>query len=88
MNQQTELIKYWESKGYFVVNNIRTNKNGLPDLTASKPNHTVYIESKEPSDRLSPNQIARLKQLTSMGFDCFVNYNLWTEGESLDTELF
>lgn len=88
MTQQDKLIKHWESLGYFVVNNVRTNKTGLPDLTASKPNHTVYIESKEPNDTLNPNQIARLGQLTSRGFDCFVNFDKWTEKEKDDTDLF
>jgi len=88
MKMQDKLIQYWEKKSYFVVNNVRTNKTGLPDLTASKPNHTVYIESKEPDDSLKPNQIARLKQLTSLGFDCYVNFDKWTQGEEQETDLF
>lgn len=86
--QQTKLIHHWESKGFFVVNNVRTNKTGMPDLTASKPNKTIYIESKEKNDSLNPNQIARLNQLSKLGFDCFVNFDKWTEQEENDTNLF
>lgn len=71
--QQTKLIKYWESKGYFVINLIVASKAGLPDLLCLKPNHVVFVESKEKTDRLSPLQKVWLKRLTGLGFDCYVN---------------
>jgi len=88
MNQQTELIRHWELKGYFVINLIATNKNGIPDLVATKPNECIYIESKESNDRLSPNQINRLNQLTLEGFECYVNYDKWKVTKEFDTDLF
>ena len=33
---QTKEIKKYERKGYFVINLIKTNKNGIPDLLALK----------------------------------------------------
>lgn len=70
---QTKLIKYWESKGYFVINLVVVSKAGLPDLICLKPNHVVFVESKEKWDRLSPLQKVWLKRLTKLGFECYVN---------------
>lgn len=88
MKKQDELIAYWTKNNYFVINNIRTNKTGLPDLTATKPDHVVFIESKEDNDSLSANQIARLNQLHSRGFDCYVNYEKWAGSDRFDTDIF
>lgn len=71
--QQTKLIEHWKSKNYFVINLIAISPTGLPDLLCLKPNHVVFVESKEKSDRLSPLQKIWLKRLTELGFDCFVN---------------
>lgn len=71
--QQTNLINYWKSKGYFVINLIVISPIGLPDLLCLKPNHVVFVESKEKSDRLSPLQKVWLTRLTKLGFDCFIN---------------
>lgn len=71
--QQTNLINYWKSKGYFVINLIAISPIGLPDLLCLKPNHVVFVESKEKSDRLSPLQKVWLTRLTKLGFDCFIN---------------
>lgn len=76
---QNKLIKQWESKNYFVINLVVVSKAGLPDLICLKPNHVVFVESKEKNDRLSPLQKIWLKRLTELGFDCYVNnekYNL------------
>lgn len=72
---QSKLKKYWKSKGYFVINLIRITPLGLPDLICVKPNHVVFCESKEKWDKLSTLQEKRLKQLTKLGFDCYVNLN-------------
>lgn len=71
--QQSKLIAYWKSKNYFVINLIVISPIGLPDLLCLKPNHVVFVESKEKSDRLSPLQKIWLDRLTKMDFDCFVN---------------
>ncbi len=38
---QSKRIKELESQGYYVLKLIKTNKNGIPDLVASKPNADV-----------------------------------------------
>lgn len=72
--QQSKLIKHWKSKNYFVINLIRITPVGLPDLICLKPNHVVFVESKEGRDILSPLQKIWLKKLTTLGFDCYINY--------------
>lgn len=73
MRQQTRLKAKWKSKGYFVINLIRVTPIGLPDLICVKPNHVLFVESKEKRDRLSKLQLIVLKKLTQSGFDCYVN---------------
>ena len=72
--QQTKLIKHWQSKNYFVINLVKITPAGLPDLLALKPNEVVFIESKEKWDKLSKLQEIRIKMLTHIGFDVYVNY--------------
>lgn len=71
--QQSKLINQWKSKNYFVINLIVISPIGLPDLLCLKPNHVVFVESKEKTDRLSPLQKVWLTRLTELGFDCFIN---------------
>lgn len=73
MKQQSKLKKTWKDKGYFVINLIRITPIGLPDLICLKPNHVVFVESKEVWDKLSTLQKVWLSKLTKMGFDCYVN---------------
>ena len=73
MKQTDRIRKYWESEGWEVVNLIKTNKNGIPDYMMLKDGVTVFVESKEKWDRLSPIQIYRIKQLKQIGFDVYVN---------------
>jgi Holliday junction resolvase len=77
MNQQSKLKKYWKSKGFFVINLVRVTPTGIPDLIAIKPNKVVFIESKEDNDTLKPNQRIRLNMLTKLGFECYLNYDIW-----------
>ena len=74
---QTKLKKQWESKGYFVINLIAITPVGIPDLICLKPNHVVFVESKEKKDKLSPLQTIWLKRLTRLGFECYVNNELY-----------
>lgn len=73
MKQQTKLKQIWKDKGYFVVNLITITPIGLPDLICLKPNHVVFVESKEKTDKLSPLQIIWLNRLVKLNFDCYVN---------------
>ena len=71
---QTKLIKEYEEKGYFVINLIRTNKNGIPDLLYLKENEKpLFIESKEYNDTLKPLQEYRIKELKNLGFEAIVS---------------
>jgi len=70
---QTKIIKEYESKGYFVIKLIRTNKNGIPDLLCLKKNETpIFIECKEKKDTIKPLQQYRIDELISLGFEAFV----------------
>jgi Holliday junction resolvase len=62
-----------EAKGYFVINLIRTSKNGIPDLLCLKDAEAIFIECKEKTDTLKPLQEYRLKQLNDLGFKAYVN---------------
>ena len=76
--QQNKLIKQWQKKGYQVINLINVTPKGLPDLICAKPDHVVFVESKEEWDRLSQLQKIRLNLLTRLGFDCYVNEEKYT----------
>jgi len=73
MKQTDKIRKHWESKGWLVVNLIKTNKNGIADYVIFKDGITVFVESKESWDRLSKLQEYRIKQFKKMGFDYYVN---------------
>jgi Holliday junction resolvase len=62
-NFQTKIIKEYESKGYYVINLIKTNKNGIPDLLAIKDGQIEFIECKEKNDTLKLLQKFRIDQL-------------------------
>tara|TARA_R110000751_G_scaffold134837_4_gene237436 strand:+ start:11973 stop:12215 length:243 start_codon:yes stop_codon:yes gene_type:complete len=66
---QSKRIKELESQGYYVLKLIKTNKNGIPDLVAFKPNADVlFSEVKRPTGKLSKLQEYRLKELEGYGF--------------------
>ena len=81
------------NQGWFVMNLIKTNKNGIPDLQASKFNEpTIYIECKTPKGVLSDIQVFRLNELQDLGFNCFVSYGMdiikWKKKLTETCELF
>jgi|TARA_R110000782_G_scaffold113221_3_gene203227 Holliday junction resolvase len=66
---QSKRIKQLESEGYYVLKLIKTNKNGIPDLVAFKPNADVlFSEVKRPTGVVSKLQEYRLKELEGYGF--------------------
>ncbi len=66
---QSKRIKELESQGYYVLKLIKTNKNGIPDLVAFKPNADVlFSEVKKPTGKVSKLQEYRLKELDEYGF--------------------
>lgn len=68
---QTKVIKEYEKNGYYVINLIKTNKNGIPDLLAIKDGKATFIECKEQSDRLKELQKFRIDELRDFGCDAF-----------------
>ena len=62
-----------EAKGYFVINLIRTSKNGIPDWICLRDGEAIFIECKEMTDILKPLQGYRIKQLNDLGFKAYVN---------------
>jgi Holliday junction resolvase len=72
---QSKKIKQLEAEGYYVIKLMKTNKNGIPDLIALKPNETPYfIEVKTATGKLSKLQEYRLGELKSLGFKTEVHY--------------
>ena len=66
---QSKKIKELESKGYYVIKLVKTNKNGIPDLIAIPPNSNVeFIEVKTPIGKVSALQEYRHKELSKHGF--------------------
>jgi len=71
--RQTKVIKQYEKKGYYVINLIKTNKNGIADLLCLKAGQTpLFIEIKEDSDTVKPLQYYRRKELIRLGFESII----------------
>jgi len=71
---QTKTIKQYEKDGYFVINLIRTNKNGIPDLLCLKDGEVpLFVECKEKTDTLKPLQKYRIEELIKLGFEAIVS---------------
>ena len=66
---QSKLIKQYEAEGYYVLKLISTNKAGIPDLVALKPNDVKFIEVKGVKTPVSKLQEYRIKELKKLGFD-------------------
>jgi|TARA_R100000081_G_C4801409_1_gene164438 Holliday junction resolvase len=66
---QAKRIKQLEADGYYVIKLVKTNKNGIPDLVAFKPDAEIlFSEIKKPNGKLSKLQEYRLKELKNYGF--------------------
>ena len=70
---QNKLIKELEAEGYYVLKLIKTNKNGIPDLVALKPNDVKFIEVKGRLTKVSELQKYRIKELKKLGFNATIN---------------
>jgi len=66
---QSKLIKQYEAEGYYVLKLISTNKAGIPDIVALKPDDVKFIEVKGKLTKVSPLQNYRIKELKKLGFD-------------------
>ena len=69
---QSKLIKQYEAEGYYVLKLISTNKAGIPDLLALKPDDVKFIEVKGKLTEVSPLQNYRIRELKKLGFDATI----------------
>jgi len=69
---QSKLIKKYEAEGYYVLKLISTNKAGIPDLLALKPDDVKFIEVKGKLTKVSPLQEYRIRELKKLGFDATI----------------
>jgi len=69
---QNKLIKQYEAEGYYVLKLIKTNKNGIPDILAVKPDDVKFIEVKGATTPVSKLQEYRIKELKKLGFDATI----------------
>ena len=61
------------AKGYFVIDLIKTNKNGIADLLCLKDGEPpLFIECKEATDTIKPLQLYRQKELIKLGFKSII----------------
>ena len=73
---QKKIIDKLESKGYFVVKTVKTNKNGVPDLIACKDTQCIWIEVKRPGGKLSKLQEYRISEMKRKGLQVMVCYGV------------
>ena len=66
---QRKLIKHLEQHGWYVIKLTVTNKTGIPDLVAIKPNKVVFYEVKRPDGKVSKIRAYRHKELKAKGID-------------------
>ncbi len=71
---QKKIINYLTKQWYTVVNLIKTNFSGIPDLIATKDSNCIWIEVKRPWGRLSKLQEYRIKKLRENGNVVLVPY--------------
>jgi len=69
---QKKLIKELEAEGYYVLKLISTNKAGIPDLLALKPDDVKFIEVKGAKTPVSKLQEYRIKELKKLGFNATI----------------
>lgn len=70
---QTKIIRKYEGLGYYVINLIKTSKNGIPDLLCLKEGEKpLFIECKESNDTLKPLQKFRIEELKKYGVDAIL----------------
>ena len=69
---QSKLIKKYEAEGYYVLKLISTNKAGIPDLLALKPDDVKFIEVKGLKTPVSKLQEYRIRELKNLGFDATI----------------
>lgn len=72
---QRQVILSYEQKGFYVLKLAKTNKNGIPDLIALKPNEVLFIECKGRKTTHFPLQKFRRRELEKLGFTVILDRN-------------
>ena len=73
---QKKLIDKYTKEGWYVLNLIKTNKNGIPDLLCLKSDQpAMFIEVKANKGVVSKLQEFRIKELTELGFTALIDRN-------------
>jgi Holliday junction resolvase len=74
---QKKIIDKLIKKGWYVLNLIKTNKNGIPDLLALKDGEKpFFIEVKAKNGKASKLQEFRIKELNGLGFKAIITKSL------------
>ena len=76
---QKKLIDRFTKQGYYVLNLIKTNKNGVSDLLCLKSGEPpMFIEVKTLTGKMSELQKFRLREQSKLGFNTY-----YTKGDEL-----
>jgi Holliday junction resolvase len=86
---QTKIKTTFEKNGWYVINLIKTNKNGITDLICIKNGVSIFIESKEIKDTLKPLQKFRIDELNQQKTSaiCLQKSKGITYGNIIDSEI-
>lgn len=70
---QREVIKKYESDGWYCIKINKSNKNGIPDLLMLKDGVALFVEVKGKNTPLAPLQKYRKKELEKQGFRVIID---------------
>ena len=86
---QTKIKTTFEKNGWYVINLIKTNKNGITDLICIKNGVSIFVESKEIKDTLKPLQKFRIDELNQQKTSaiCLQKNKGITYGNIFDSEI-
>jgi len=81
---QSEIIKFLQSKGAYVLKNDATYRQGVPDLAFWHPDLNGFIEVKaHENSPFQPLQKKTLEKIEAMGIFCRVIHNEnWPEWQA------
>ena len=69
---QKKIIDRFTKDNYYVINLIKTNRNGIADLLCLKDGEPpIFIEVKTATGKLSPLQKFRLSEQKKLGFKVY-----------------
>ena len=84
---QSKIIKYLESKNYYVLKIIKCNKNGTADLIAfRKSEFPIFIEVKTEKGKQSELQKFRQKEVEQLGYKYYLIRSLEEFKIIIDTD--